>query len=883
MRSFSKGRSEMRKTGRFRPVTAVFLLFFIAAACGGGGGGGDDNGDGEPFTFSGTVTAASNSAIDSDVNDPNAPYSPNNTVETAQTLLPPATLGGYVNQPKTGETGRSYTAGDISDVYAVDLLAGEQAVLNIAEPYLNAEAEACADLDLYLYDQTGSNLLGASLGVATRTENLSAPASGKYLLQVYPESGASNYTLTIGGRQDAEKYSSLRLSRDFVTQEAIVKFTDTSAAKANQAESLAALGLEKKSGGPGRACLYKTKGGQAENIRIQSENNGLGKNPLLRHACSDSQIRDKLQTLRTIKNLRSRRDIAAAEPNYIRTGFKTPNDPYYSLQWHYPLIDLPKAWDTATGSADITAAVVDTGVIMDHPDLAANISKESYDFISDPTRALDGDGIDPDADDPGDQSQGGSTFHGTHVAGTIAADSANSAGTAGVCWNSRILAIRVLGKNTAGTSYDIMQGIRYAAGLENDSGTTPSAPADIINLSLGGSSFSQTEQAVYSMAGDAGCIIVAAAGNEGENAPTYPAGYEDIISVSAVDINSKIAPYSNSDASVDVAAPGGDFSTDLNADGYVDGIFSTCGDDSGGGIQNTYTFFQGTSMAAAHVTGVAALMKSVRPRMTPDELDAWIAEGAIVRDLGSPGRDDLYGHGLIDAALAVRTAREGELTTVLSVSPASLNLGTEISKTGLAASRIGPGSVKVKSVSSDADWLRVSASDTDENGLGSYTVEAERQELSDGIYKGVISFVSSENTVEVTVQMRVRRQAGAATDAGLLYIILVDNSTDETVDQVRVEPGQGSYPYGFSEIEAGSYRIYAGTDSDNDGLIGDGGEAMGAYISMDKPVVIEAESDRAGLDFIAEFNVSIAEGGFAAAVPKLREGGTGNLKEVERR
>ncbi|MBS3731295.1 MAG: hypothetical protein KGY42_00180, partial [Desulfobacterales bacterium] len=269
-------------------------------------------------------------------------------------------------------------------------------------------------------------------------------------------------------------------------------------------------------------------------------------------------------------------------------------------------------------------------------------------------------------------------------------------------------------------------------------------------------------------------------------------------------------------------------------------------------------------------------------QMTPNDLDAWIADGAIVRDLGSPGRDDVYGHGLIDAALAVRTALEGQITTVLRVSPASVNLGTDIAKTALRASRIGPGSLEVTGVSAEAGWLRVYASDTDKNGLGTYSVEADRDDLSDGIYRALIRFVSSENTVEVPVQMRVRRQTDAAADAGLLYILLVDHETGETVRQLRMESGRGSYPYSFTAVEPGKYQIYAGTDSDNDGLISDGGEAMGAYISMDQPVVIEAASNRTGLDFIAEFNVSIAEGENAAAVRKCPEGGTVDKKQVER-
>ncbi len=831
----------------------------------------------ETYTLSGTITPSANAAIDSDVNDPNATYKSNDTMVEAQELPAPVTLGGYVNQPGTGEKGRSYSAGDVDDVFLVDLPAGEHIVLNIANP------AAEADLDLYLYDHANpSEPIDASVNVARRTESLTVPQAGKYFIHVYAYEGASNYNLTIGQSDAVNARTGLRLSRDFVPGEAIVELGRTSRSRAKAADTLSALGISRKAGAPGRAGLFSTLQTGDGDFFIQSEKQKPFSNPLLSAASMPWRTREKLETLYALKSLRSRPDVARAEPNHIRKAFKTPNDPKFWLQWHYPLINLPEAWEIATGSRDVRVAVFDTGILMEHPDLRANISDMSYDFISDPRRAMDGDGIDADAGDPGDQSPGGSTFHGSHVAGTIAAVTDNNTGAAGVTWNSRIMAIRVLGRHTSGTSYDIIQGVRYAAGLENDSGTIPDKPADIINLSLGGSSYSAAEQEIYTRARNRGIIIIAAAGNSGENAPSYPAAYDGVISVSAVGINARIAPYSNFGDTVDVAAPGGDASTDLNGDGYTDGILSTSGDDSSGAIEHVYRFEQGTSMAAPHMAGVAALMKSLRPGMTPDELDAWLLDGSIVRDIGEPGRDDLYGHGLIDAYKAVRTAQNGSSPTVLNVNPASLNFGSTTSAAYLTASRLGEDSLHITSVSANADWLSVNASGTDANGLGTYTVTVNREGLPDGTYSALITFVSTSNTIEVPVNMRIRELSDLAPDAGLQYILLVDHSIDETVDQFMAPTRNGAYEFRFTDVDPGRYRIYSGTDLDNDFSIGDAGEAIGAYRSTNQPVVLDIDSDRSGLDFVTEFNVDIRENETSQSLRRLPADKQTPLKEVTR-
>ena len=366
-------------------------------------------------------------------------------------------------------------------------------------------------------------------------------------------------------------------------------------------------------------------------------------------------------TLDAVAEMRQRTDVLWAQPNYRRKALRVPNDEFLGLQWHYPLISLPAAWDVTIGSPDVIVAVIDTGLLIGHPDIDDARLVPGFDFIADPGVSQDGDGIDPNPFDVGDGSNGApSSFHGTHVAGTIGAATDNGIGVAGVDWNARIMPIRVLGAG-GGFDFDIAQGIRFAARLSNVSGTLPARRADVINMSLGGPGFSPAMQEAIQDARAAGVIVVVAAGNENENAAgSSPASFDEVVCVSAVDRNRAKAFYSNFGAVVDIAAPGGDLGVDLDGDGFGDGVLSTRGDDSGGnGIEPIFEFLQGTSMASPHVAGVVALMQAAfmdahgGARMTPDQFDALLRSGAITDDLGDDG---FSGNGLVNAHKAVLAA-----------------------------------------------------------------------------------------------------------------------------------------------------------------------------------------------------------------------------------
>ena len=660
----------------------LFALIVLLTGCGGGGGGSSDNnndngggGGSAGVTISGTISAAAGTVTDSDTNDPSAIAADNNSFITAQNLPNPAVVGGFVTATPTGVPGdRFANTADVVDVFIATLSAGQTVTLTISDH--PGGLAATPDLDLYLYGSNDTSAPVESVEDQTATESITVSATGDLLRG--GSCGGRQVQLRAQYRAVAEQHGRgqcdpgirARRGRGAVRRDLPARRGDRRRLLPGRPDWSAGKGRRRRAPHavfpagrrPGTGPGFGRPWGRQHCPEQSGFGFGSGET-LLKH-----------QTRMAVKALRGRKDVKTADLNYIFRPELVPNDPYYGYQWHYPLINLPQAWDLETGTSNaVTVAVVDTGVLLSHPDLAGVLTS-GYDFISDPARANDGNGIDPDPNDPGDgQTPGGSSFHGTHVAGTIAARTNNDMGVAGISWGATIMPVRVLGIG-GGTSYDIIQGVRYAAGLPNDSGTMPTKRADIINLSLSCPCRLLQPDATRMLIprpAIKGSIIIAAAGNENTSELGYPASYDGVVSVSAVDSEKKLAPYSNFGAGIDVAAPGGDMSVDKNGDGYPDGVLSTLADDSSGTPQPIYGFYNGTSMAAAHMSGVVALMKSANPGVvTPDRLDAWLASGSITEDLAANGasvRDDSFGYGLINASSPSSRPLEG-LSRFLSVS-----------------------------------------------------------------------------------------------------------------------------------------------------------------------------------------------------------------------
>ena len=820
------------------------------------------------YTIQGTVTSAEHVVADSDVNDFNASYTSNDSFSEAQIISAPVTVSGFVNVDNTGSyPDRFEDTGDYNDYYQAALTNGMTISLYMAKHSSNSE------LNLYLYDSNRTLVTGGSTSIDSNgIASLTVPENGTYYIRVEAAEYIhvrtfTLYALTIGLTTTAATHDALCTGDDFVPGEVLVRFKDgtegVTSLSAAEPGAVSGLGFKTKAGKTGRARLLT----RPDSMDKDSFYEKLGIRAALKRSLApgnmDMKNREKLETLWMVRALRKQSNVRYAEPNYIRKQLLVPNDGYYSYQWHYPLITLPDAWDITTGSSNVVVAVVDTGVLIDHPDLQGQLV-DGYDFISDTETSLDGDGIDANPDDPGDQDDvdGSSSFHGTHVAGIIAASSDNRTGAASIAWNTKIMPLRVLGKG-GGTTYDIMEAVKYAAGLENDSGIVLSDPVEIINLSLGGEGATSYEREIYSEVRDRGIIVVASAGNDGSDVAIYPAAYENVVSVSAVTIDETLASYSNYGSTVDVAAPGGS-STDTNWDGYMDGVLSTSGDDSSGSIEMTYAFATGTSLAAPHVSGVVALMKSLYPGLAPDEFDSLLAGGYLTQDIGDEGRDESFGYGLIDAYKSVLMAQEigggSNIPAILTVNPGILNFAASMSTADILVENGGgnTGSLLIIGVSSSAAWLSVNAAgDVDAQGLGNYTITVDRDSLDEGAYSGTITFESNENDVTVSVVMRVGDPL-ATTDGGHHYFLLLDPETFDPVKQDDSPGVNGVYGFSFSGLFYDkTYVVYAGTDLNNDGYICDDGEACGAYLSLDSPMEMTVLEDVTGINFTTDINISL--------------------------
>jgi thermitase len=344
--------------------------------------------------------------------------------------------------------------------------------------------------------------------------------------------------------------------------------------------------------------------------------------------------------------LKSDPNVEFAEPNGIYRAFVDPNDTLYSSQYYLQegttpgSINVEDAWDITTGSTTIVVAVVDTGVTLTHTDLAANLwtnpSTTSISGLHGATMEINWDedlscsetdiSLGPEqCDNPNPTDDATGVFHGTHVAGIIAAVTNNNSGIAGIAQNCRIMAVKALNSDGNGSFESIANGILYA--VNNG--------AHVINLSLGGSSGSSTIQAAIDYAIANGIVVVAASGNDAGSV-NFPAAYEPVIAVGATDENDEIADFSSRGPELDLVAPG------VN-------ILST--NQSGTSTED------GTSFATPMVAAVAALIRSINPSMSITNITRYI--DFYADDLGAGGFDNTYGYGRLNAFKAVQAAQAG--------------------------------------------------------------------------------------------------------------------------------------------------------------------------------------------------------------------------------
>ncbi|MEU8851753.1 S8 family serine peptidase [Streptomyces sp. NPDC048564] len=465
--------------------------------------------------------------------------------------------------------------------------------------------------------------------------------------------------------------------------------------------------------------------------------------------------------------------VAYVVPDRLNKPLATPNDTEYTKQWDLfestAGMNVPGAWDVATGSG-VTVAVIDTGYVT-HSDLGANIVG-GYDFISDTAVSNDGNGRDSNPADTGDWTTDGqcaadweaspSSWHGTHVAGTIAAVTDNGKGVAGIAHGAKVSPLRVLGQ-CGGYDSDIIDAITWASG-----GTVSGVPANanvakVINMSLGGGGACTTAtQSAINAAVNRGTTVVVAAGNSNANAANYsPASCSNVISVAAADRQGNRSYYSNYGSVVDIAAPGGETNSVT-----ANGILSTLNSGAQGPSSESYEYYQGTSMAAPHVAGLAALMKSANASLTPAQIESAIKTNSRTLPGTCSGG---CGAGLADATKTVQAVsgssggstggttftstsavsipdNSSAIESAITVSgrsgnaPSALQVGVDITHTYR-------GDLVIDLVAPDGSTYRLksSSSDSADNVSTTYTVNAS-SETANGTWKLRVQDTAAQDT-----------------------------------------------------------------------------------------------------------------------------------------
>ena len=538
-----------------------------------------------------------NVIIDSDHNDPNQPYKDNN--QTPQVISSPLTLSGILIKRNACQAGRLCSSGDELDWYSINLEHGDNLDIEVIK----------GSIDVLL--QSSSKQIISDVKNLSNNLHIPSVQTHEGQFQLY-----------------------IRLNQQFEKSQYIIHV---------QAQNIEASDNYQ----PGKLIVQWEDIRNPELVDISD--------PRLIHLSNESHA----------TSLPDARDLLAQDTNIKSVSLNYYRKAFSSEDWQWPLVQqgIQTLWEPLiirgeSPGENTTVAILDTGLFFQHENLQGLKTHSGYDFVSDPINSGDNDGWDSDPTDPGDKSL---SYHGSHVTGIVAAqpiDQSNS--ITGLAWGAQIMPLRVLGVN-GGTSYDLIQALRYAAGLSNDSLQQPSKPADIINLSLGGSEFSVAEQATINEVIQTGAIIVAATGNQGQNQVNYPAGYKDVIAVGATDINGNIASYSNYGPHIDIVAPGGQCTNSqcatgiksLSAIGRIQNQFDN--------RQSAWKHLSGTSMATAHVTGLLAIARSQLPSLDSNALNYLIKNQIITSDLLSTGFDTKSGWGRINSTMLLDLINTSDL------------------------------------------------------------------------------------------------------------------------------------------------------------------------------------------------------------------------------
>ena len=822
----------------------------------------------DTFTLGGTIFSGINTVLDGDVvmtgqvrpnpNGEDGFYGyrdiPNDSLSEAQVLITPTDVSGFIGddiyqQLSFNEDGSIvrdengdvvYTPvdrPDDEDWYKIDTVPNLQVTLSV-EDYEEIitddngnETTVINKATLLLYNSAGVLAdFQYTNGSTEEYQTINLPDSGVYYAVVKQDVNNTKYALALGSVVSASE-ATFTSSKDAYAEGRIISYRRFN--KENNPEDL--------------NNILDQNGSLSTKLQILDESNFMGlktidfnyldeyssifgnntylDSPSFIESATLDQIKylKHWRVLQHYRNIHPKLDLEFDFKVYKLAGFT--QDEYWSYQWGLQNIGLDVVLNAiGQETKNVAVAVIDSGspATTSTAWTTSAFLEGGYDFAPFESSA-DGDGNDPDPTDHNPIS--GS--HGTHVATTITAlNDGNNINGFGV----HVVPFNVFGNSGGAYVSDTIAAMLYAAGLSNESGTTytGSVPIRVVNLSLGstgggcGSSYRNSIQDVT----DAGITVVSSSGNEAVEAPGaygYPASCENVISVGAVDPLNNRAYYSTYNDMVDIAAPGGTSGTDVNGDGQGDGILAFDGNES-------LAVYQGTSMASPHVAGAIAVIYGLKPDWTPIQMEAFINSGYLTDDIGTEGKDDEYGMGMLNLSKGFTALIDGGLDfTYATITPGSFNFGYTDTEKTISINKIGTGDLSVTGLSAlNSSLVDITAVEIDSSGFGTYKVTLTRGDVPDGSYQSSISAsISDDTSVNVTFIYSVGEERQRPY-IGYTYLLLI-NDNGEAEGGWYVDLGPEGVSFQVEDIPNGSYYWLFSTEIDDDNYVGSYGEMVETY------------------------------------------------------
>jgi serine protease len=798
---------------------ALLIVLGLVGACGGGGGGPvvppDDGGQSEPEIGNGLSGVLRLRDVHLGLV---AEQEPNNG--GAVQRLAPVWAGTTLEVVGTlGSTAEQFGTVDPLDRLRFTCLAGQQINLTLEGRELGGSTSG---LRVEVHAQGGIDPLATtSPGTFPLTTTFNAAANTEYDLVVALDGGHALWRLVIEARGPVAPLRQARTLRapSRPVLPPVPAFEGCAPGRV----------LVRFEPGADRAAICEAHG-----IRLERElSSGTCR---LAFDCPQDARGEQMAVARAAA-LRDVAGVAFAEPDYLVKPLADVTDTEFPRQWNLRAVGAPAAWDVTRGDPSVVIGFIDSGVIP-HPDLAGKLVP-GHDFIDTFSLAADGDGRDSDPTDPGDGflGEGLSSWHGTHMSAIAVGAQNDDYGISGIAPDCRVMHLRALGRG-GGFVSDVVAALDYGAGLGPDpAGNTRSEPLPIMNMSLGLVEDSAELRDACDRANNRGVLLVAASGNSG-GAVLFPAAYDSVVAVAAVNAELETTSYSNSGSKVELSAPGGILVRDAAGDGWPDGVLSAVYDETVFPPAFSHRALIGTSQSAPHVSAVAALMLSLDPSLTNTELRELLRSTAL--DVGTPGRDDANGDGLVQASKAVNAVLE-RLGTPRS-DPPVLQLGMRSvrfvgfeSRVVIPVQNAGGGRLQIiasPSITEDlgVPWLSASLRQPvparPDTTIDALEITVDRSGLPDGRYWGVIRLSGISDVLTV---IPVVMYVGTFPHVGRpLQVVAIDDVTGIPGRSMTATPDFG-WRYLLTNFTAGTYILKAGEDLDEDNTYCEPSDACGYY------------------------------------------------------